>query len=386
MNAYLITQTGLAGVQPLASGRAGAVQVMQIMAQQSADAARDPGLLAIARGFITGKITTTLRAVQFWVQTHVPYSPDNMGEEDLYHPLALLQNVRTIGRGGDCDDHASLVAAFLLALGIPCRFKAVALQWPDIFDHVFCQAFDGQQWVTLETIRPYALGQEVRGIVSVAYVEMQPGISGWFSSITKIALSPLKVVTKPIDWVTGAHTSKVVDNLANAVSKTVNNPLKVIKEELPRVINAAIASGGNPLAAAATYSIQKLAADKARHQNNKAADSANAEYQQSLADLATQLAASGGHPERAAAYTARLQSAARTDDPTAEAQKIVNELTAEQQAAAVVPNKALPVPAVAPASNPTPATQDHTLWWLGGGAAALVGVAMASRKKKRVPA
>ncbi len=94
-----------------------------------------------------------VRAIQSWVKRNIRYTQDPQGVE-------LVQDARrTIHlEHGDCDDHATLVATLLMAIGKPARFMAVAVPPNKQFCHVFAQVRIGGNWVTVETTEPVDIG------------------------------------------------------------------------------------------------------------------------------------------------------------------------------------------------------------------------------------
>jgi len=57
--------------------------------------------------------------------------------------------------GGDCDDMCILIAALLIELNIPVKFKTI--YWREssngYYSHVVCEANDGKKWITLDATR-----------------------------------------------------------------------------------------------------------------------------------------------------------------------------------------------------------------------------------------
>jgi len=78
--------------------------------------------------------------------------------ETVQTPLVTLQV-----RAGDCDDHATLIAALLRSIGIPARFKTISTDPlnPDTFTHVYALAGLRRgnkivQWLPLDTTVPWS--------------------------------------------------------------------------------------------------------------------------------------------------------------------------------------------------------------------------------------
>ena len=93
------------------------------------------------------------RAIQAWVQSNLLYIPEP--GDTWMDPLRTLW----IG-GGDCDDHAIVVASLLEAIRIPTRF--VVLRRRGRGFHVYAEAgFPDRRpatWVPVETVLPVPFG------------------------------------------------------------------------------------------------------------------------------------------------------------------------------------------------------------------------------------
>ena len=96
-------------------------------------------------------------AVQSWVQANLLYVPE---PGDIWmDPLRTLWS-----GGGDCDDHAIVVASLLGSLRIPARF--VVLRRRGRGFHVFVEAGfpdrNPQRWIAVETVIPVPFGWDPR--------------------------------------------------------------------------------------------------------------------------------------------------------------------------------------------------------------------------------
>lgn len=91
---------------------------------------------------------TEIDSVFHWVKQNIEFRGE--AEETLQSPEATLR----MG-GGDCDDHAMLLAAMLKSLGYAVQFKTVAVERdsPEEFSHVYAVVLDkvSGQWVPLDT-------------------------------------------------------------------------------------------------------------------------------------------------------------------------------------------------------------------------------------------
>jgi transglutaminase-like putative cysteine protease len=111
----------------------------------------------IPKGAWVGKA----KALWQWVKANIKYIPDPYGTEQLHWAATVLSQ-----RYGDCDDQTILMAAMLLAVGIPTRIMAVALNQAGVFEHVFAQAYLGNDWVTMETTEDKPFGWSPPNIIS----------------------------------------------------------------------------------------------------------------------------------------------------------------------------------------------------------------------------
>lgn len=105
------------------------------------------------------------KAVWNFVRTNIRYVHDPNGVELVHWPTQVLSQAI-----GDCDDHATLVASLLEAIGIPTRLVAVGFE-PGRFSHVYAEALLGRDWFALDTTEPdQPFGWRPPGIVSVYIV------------------------------------------------------------------------------------------------------------------------------------------------------------------------------------------------------------------------
>jgi transglutaminase-like putative cysteine protease len=147
------------------SGRDGTRAVLKRMAQLVRQGKADGRIYELARQIIAPvyqgrrNFAPMARAVQAWVQQHIRVVDDPVDMEAIQEPWLTVQL-----QSGDCDDHAILVAALLESVGMRARFQAIAFE-PDVFSHVYTEAYVPPQWFALETTEPWSFGQEAPGVV-----------------------------------------------------------------------------------------------------------------------------------------------------------------------------------------------------------------------------
>lgn len=136
-------------VLQIPNGQAGIEATLEQMAMLVRDAQTDPITRTTALGLLNRSRSRTIamgvRMAELFVRRTLQLI--NEPVELLQPPAWLLsQAAAGIPTWGDCDDAAMLVAALILAMGVPVRFHAV---WPvDIGGdgHVFTEALDGRFW------------------------------------------------------------------------------------------------------------------------------------------------------------------------------------------------------------------------------------------------
>jgi transglutaminase-like putative cysteine protease len=96
------------------------------------------------------------RFLQKYVQQNVKFFRE--------YPERWQSPLRTLKWGiGDCDDQAILLATTLRSFRVPVRLKFVRFVDPKHRarkSHVYTQAKLGNEWVSLETVKPVALGYD----------------------------------------------------------------------------------------------------------------------------------------------------------------------------------------------------------------------------------
>lgn len=162
-----------ATLQGIPEGIPGAIATLKVMRQLAREAIRDPAqrIRETALSIVGGAgYVGQVRAIQQWIQDNIRYildpTDDTGGVELVQTPQKTLDY-----QAGDCDDQSVLAASLLSALGHPSRFIAIGFQGQDL-SHVLTQTKigssgnDAQDWVSLETIRPEALGWFPSGVTS----------------------------------------------------------------------------------------------------------------------------------------------------------------------------------------------------------------------------
>jgi transglutaminase-like putative cysteine protease len=123
------------------------------MAQLARAAASDPEFRAVAHQF------SSMNAVEAWVRENYSYRDEN--EEIVRTPQFMLADMgrsesgRVVQLEGDCDDVATLFAAFGKALGLYTRLTAIryTADNPE-FEHVFTEVYDGGKWRAFDATVP----------------------------------------------------------------------------------------------------------------------------------------------------------------------------------------------------------------------------------------
>lgn len=142
-------------------GHMGTHITLEKMAEQARTASHDVNFQKFARQF------HSLHEMEGWVRDHFIYRDES--EEILRTPQFMLRDMgrisqdRVIGLEGDCDDIAGFLAAVTYTMGYPTRLVAIRTHSDNpSFEHVFSEANDGNQWVTLDpTVDP---GTEIHSI------------------------------------------------------------------------------------------------------------------------------------------------------------------------------------------------------------------------------
>ena len=86
------------------------------------------------------------------VRDGIRYIRDVHGVETLQEPHI------TMGlKLGDCDDQAVLLASMLESIGVPTRFVVAGYSGP-YYEHVYLQAWLGDEWVDMDATEPHPMG------------------------------------------------------------------------------------------------------------------------------------------------------------------------------------------------------------------------------------
>jgi hypothetical protein len=109
-----------------------------------------------------------------WVQQNIRYTKDPFRLEVLHSARRMLAL-----RAGDCDDMSILLGAMLESVGHPVRLALTGPDplRPDLFTHVYLEAYHKGQWIPLDPTMPYPAGWAPRTFVkTVISLERRPNI------------------------------------------------------------------------------------------------------------------------------------------------------------------------------------------------------------------
>lgn len=154
------------------SGDAQTRATLEIMADVARRAALDARIVDRAVGVVrhvSGRAPALMaRTIDAWLRAAVQFLPDPLPAGDWVRtPAALLRELDAHGVArGDCDDAAVLAAALGMAVGLPARFRAVALTPGGPFEHVWTELLTPEGWVVLDPTRgPAPLGTVDRSML-----------------------------------------------------------------------------------------------------------------------------------------------------------------------------------------------------------------------------
>lgn len=141
-------------------------QTLALMRQMIDRAKRDPAIISAAHSIVVltpeHDAAGELAAVYQWVRDRVRYVRDVAGVETLSYPGLVMRR-----QSGDCDDQTALLCALFEAIGYPTRL-VMAQYDSTTYEHVYCQVWDGRQWVDCEPIeRSARLGQSYANAVKL---------------------------------------------------------------------------------------------------------------------------------------------------------------------------------------------------------------------------
>jgi transglutaminase-like putative cysteine protease len=116
------------------SGSGGVTDTLKLMAQVARQYKVDPVVRQTAAAAVQAAPEkddlAEAAALQDWVRSNIRYTGDVLDVETLQTPPYTLQY-----KWGDCDDQSTLLAALLMAVGIPAAFCAVGVDG-EPFSHV----------------------------------------------------------------------------------------------------------------------------------------------------------------------------------------------------------------------------------------------------------
>lgn len=134
---YLAPHVGLSGhLDTIPAGVPGTMATVERMRALVNEWRVSPAIINAARSIVFNEPAkdelAEARALFRWVQRTIRYVRDVRDVETLATPLATLET-----RSGDCDDHATLLATLLEAIGFETRFVLASYQSDQAFEHVY---------------------------------------------------------------------------------------------------------------------------------------------------------------------------------------------------------------------------------------------------------
>jgi len=138
-------------------GPAGTLITLEAMANLARKGLNDAYPFAIA--CIENVDALTIRKVDGFLRSSFVY------REEENEVLRGVDWLVAHGFEGDCDDMAIMGASMTKSIGFPSRFTAIKPYNPDEFEHVFCEARIGTDWVPIDPTVPYGTVYQHYGMV-----------------------------------------------------------------------------------------------------------------------------------------------------------------------------------------------------------------------------
>lgn len=171
----------------IGDGDYGTKQTLENMGKLAVEASRDPRWIDYARSVISGLPNKDYEgeAQRFFdhVVTTIRYTKDPTGMELIQDP----RWTQFVWGQGDCDDHATMLAALALSVGLGAAFRTVGVDvqgippeqspWSHVYAVVGVPEGNRVSWIGADTTQPGGyLGWEPRNVARVGtWVISQPG-------------------------------------------------------------------------------------------------------------------------------------------------------------------------------------------------------------------
>jgi len=146
-------------VRNIADGTAGIDQTVSNMWRLINRDAEDPAVKKIALKLKSDDTLQTVKNIFKYTWKNHPYRSDPEGIEHFTAPKYLLS--KEFKKYLDCDDLVGILAALLLAVGVPVRLKTI--QWrTNGFSHIVLEFFYKNNWIVLDpTKKAKGFGNQV---------------------------------------------------------------------------------------------------------------------------------------------------------------------------------------------------------------------------------
>ena len=154
-------------VIPLANGYSGVQQTLRMMRQLVNQGKTNTQIRQAATNtvFLTPEKDeySEAEALFNYVRDSIRYVKDVNDIETLSTPMMTLE-----GRIGDCDDQTVLLASLLESIGYPTRFVIEGYTTPGEYEHVYMQALEFGQFISMDPTEQKYMGWSPPNPVSQA--------------------------------------------------------------------------------------------------------------------------------------------------------------------------------------------------------------------------
>ena len=130
------------------------LQTMALLARQGTDDA-----LPIATSCLRDNDSSTIYAIDQWLRSVFTYRPEE------HEVLRTVEWMVEHGFEGDCDDMSIMGSAITKSVGFPSRLTAIKPYNPEEFEHVFCEARIGTEWIPIDPTVPYGTVYQHFGMI-----------------------------------------------------------------------------------------------------------------------------------------------------------------------------------------------------------------------------
>jgi len=124
-------------------------------------------VLDIVSGCGSRDTSCEIKKIHDWIRKNIKFRRDPVDRE-----LLQWASVTVELQAGDCDDFTILESSMLQTIGIPTRIVLLSGRQDQVWEHIFLEAFNDKDWISLDASMNYEVGREYQPATARKVIEL----------------------------------------------------------------------------------------------------------------------------------------------------------------------------------------------------------------------